>query len=87
MIRKNATIIAVIQSIGTIQPPPVSILNILFRRPVLVVGIPVAFAILRFADVMPNARFQLKDNPGIPLLLRLPMNNSCLLKKTQKTKP
>jgi len=28
---------------------------------------PVALAILRLAFVMPNARFQLKDNPGIPV--------------------
>lgn len=28
-------------------------------------GIPVAFAILRLAEVMPSARFQLKDKPGI----------------------
>lgn len=29
-------------------------------RPAFVVGIPVAFANLRFADVIPKARFQLK---------------------------
>ena len=28
-------------------------------------GIPVAFAIFRLAEVMPSARFQLKDKPGI----------------------
>ena len=38
-------------------------------RPALVVGIPVALAILRFALVIPTARFQL--NPGIMLFLRL----------------
>ena len=37
----------------------------LLRRPAFVVGIPVALAILRFAFVMPKARFQLKDRPGI----------------------
>ena len=37
----------------------------LFRRPERVVGIPVAFAILRLTFVMPSARFQLKDRPGI----------------------
>lgn len=45
------------------------IFPILFRLPDLVVGIPVAFAILRFAAVMPVARFQLKDRPGIFKLL------------------
>lgn len=34
--------------------------------PLLVVGMPVAFAIFLFAFVIPKARFQLKDNPGIP---------------------
>ena len=38
---------------------------ILFRRPLFVVGIPVIFAIFLFAFVTPNARFQLKDKPGI----------------------
>lgn len=33
--------------------------------PALVIGIPEAFAILRFTFVMPSARFQLKDSPGI----------------------
>lgn len=42
-----------------------SILPTLFLRPLRVVGIPVAFAILRFAVVMPSARFQLKLKPGI----------------------
>lgn len=36
----------------------------LFLRPDLVVGIPVALAIFLFADVMPSARFQLKERPG-----------------------
>jgi hypothetical protein len=34
-------------------------------RPAFVVGIPVAFAILRFALVIPSARFQLNESPGI----------------------
>ena len=34
-------------------------------RPAFVVGIPVAFTILRFALVIPRARFQLKESPGI----------------------
>jgi hypothetical protein len=42
-----------------------SIFPSLFRLPCFVVGIPVALAILRFAEVIPNARFQLKDRPGI----------------------
>ena len=37
----------------------------LFLRPDLVVGIPVALAIFFFADVMPSARFQLKERLGI----------------------
>jgi hypothetical protein len=37
----------------------------LFLLPCLVVGIPVALAILRFASVMPKARFQLNERPGI----------------------
>ena len=37
------------------------------RLPLLVVGIPVALAIFRFAEVIPVAFFQLKDNPGMPL--------------------
>ena len=40
-------------------------LAILFLLPCFVVGMPVAFAMLRFALVIPNALFQLKDNPGI----------------------
>jgi hypothetical protein len=36
-------------------------------RPCFVVGIPVAFAILRFALVIPNARFQL--NPPKAILI------------------
>lgn len=39
--------------------------------PRFVVGIPVAFAIFRFADVMPNALFQLKDKPGINFFLAI----------------
>lgn len=41
----------------------------LFLLPDLVVGMPVAFDIFRLAFVIPNARFQLKDNPGILNLL------------------
>lgn len=44
----------------------------LFLRPCFVVGTPVAFAILRFAFVMPNALFQLKDRPGIFGIITLP---------------
>lgn len=36
-------------------------------RPALVVGIPVAFEIFLFVFVIPSARFQLKDRPGILL--------------------
>jgi len=43
-----------------------SIFPNLLRRPLFVVGMPVAFAIFLLALVTPNARFQLKDNPGIP---------------------
>lgn len=43
----------------------------LFRRPVRVVGTPVAFAILRFADVKPDARFHEKDKPGTVFLLAI----------------
>lgn len=38
----------------------------LFLRPCFVVGTPVAFATFLFADVIPRARFQLKDRPGMP---------------------
>ena len=48
-----------------------SIFPSLFRLPRFVVGIPVAFAIFRFADVMPNALFQLKDKPGINFFLAI----------------
>jgi hypothetical protein len=34
------------------------------RRPLRLVGIPVARAIFRFALVIPSARFQENDNPG-----------------------
>lgn len=37
----------------------------LFLLPCLVVGIPVALATFCFADVIPNARFQLNERPGI----------------------
>jgi hypothetical protein len=37
-------------------------------RPDLVVGIPVLRAKLCFARLTPNARFQEKDRPGIPVL-------------------
>lgn len=46
-------------------------LPILFLRPCLVVGIPVALAIFLFIPVMPNARFQLKEKPGIMLFFLL----------------
>lgn len=46
---------------------PKSVLTIfalrLFLRPCFVVGMPVAFAILRFADVIPKRRFQ--ENPNV----------------------
>ena len=35
--------------------------------PCFVVGMPVAFAILPFAEEIPVARFKLNDSPGIPL--------------------
>lgn len=37
----------------------------LFLLPCLVVGMPVALATFCFADVIPNARFQLNERPGI----------------------
>ena len=40
------------------------------RRPLRVVGIPVAREIFRFAFVTPRARFQLKDRPGISFFFR-----------------
>lgn len=43
------------------------ILPSFFCLPLLVVGIHVAFAMLRLAEVTPRARFQLKDKPGIEL--------------------
>lgn len=42
-----------------------NILPTLFRRPDLVVGMPVALAIFLFAEVMPSALFQLNESPGI----------------------
>ncbi len=39
--------------------------------PLLVVGMPVAFATFLFALVTPNARFQLKDKPGIPFFFAI----------------
>ena len=47
---------------GTIQPIERATLR---RRPERVVGTPKVFATLRFAFVMPKARFQLNDKPGI----------------------
>jgi len=41
------------------------------RLPLFVVGIPVAFAIFRFAFVTPNARFQLNERPGIPFFFAI----------------
>jgi hypothetical protein len=38
--------------------------------PERVVGMPVTFAILRFAEEMPTARFHENDRPGMPVLLR-----------------
>ena len=49
----------------------------LFRRPDLVVGIPVAFAIERFTFVTPNARFHEKVRPG-PSFIKPPSKNSNL---------
>ena len=51
-----------------IRPLPYQILKkrpAFCLRPDFVVGTPVNFAQLRFAFVMPSARFQLKDSPGI----------------------
>ena len=44
-----------------------SILPSFLCRPALDVGIPVAFAILRFAAVTPVARLNENDRPGIPV--------------------
>jgi len=52
------------------RQPPVSILPNFLCLPDLVVGIPVILAILRLALVIPNARFQLNDSPGIPVFER-----------------
>ena len=49
----------------------------LFRRPDLVVGIPVAFAIERFTFVTPSARFHEKVRPG-PSFIKPPGRNSNL---------
>ena len=43
------------------------------QRPCLVVGMPVALAIFLFALVIPSARFQLNDNPGIPFFFAIVM--------------
>jgi len=47
------------------------------RRPDFVVGMPVALAIDLFAFVMPRARFQLNDSPGISFF-RLAMRHASL---------
>ena len=49
----------------------------LLLRPVLLVGIPVAFAIERLAFVTPNARFHEKVRPG-PSFIKPPNRNSNL---------
>lgn len=53
------------------HPPPVTARPIFLSIPDIVVGMPVFLAKLRFACVMPNARFAEKDNPGIPVLVPL----------------
>lgn len=59
-----------IDKIGKMQPlPPVIILPNFRCLPDLVVGIPVVLVILCFAFVIPNARFALKDTPGICFFL------------------
>lgn len=49
---------------GNAQP---IILPILARRPDFEVGIPVAFAKLRLRLDIPEARFKLKESPGMPV--------------------
>ena len=46
-------------------------LPIFLSMPLLVVGMPVAFAIFLFILVMPRALFREKLSPGIPVLLLL----------------
>jgi len=55
--------------VGSIAYLIPNILPIFACRPCFDVGIPVAFAIFRFAAVTPVARFSENDNPGIPVLL------------------
>jgi hypothetical protein len=64
--RRTHAGIAIIIRVGIRQP---AIRATLFLRPDLDVGIPVALDILLFIEVIPVARFQLKDKPGINLLL------------------
>jgi len=66
-------------SVGMRQPV---ILPILACRPCLDVGIPVALAIFRLAEVIPSARFQLNDNPGIPVFDRLAIQSPYLTVKS-----
>ena len=47
---------------------------IFLSTPVLVVGIPVTFVNLRFAEVIPKALFQEKLSPGIPVFVFLTIN-------------
>ena len=47
---------------------------IFLSTPVLVVGIPVTFVNLRFAEVTPKALFQEKLSPGIPVFVFLTIN-------------
>ena len=55
----------------------------LFLRPFLVVGIPIAFATFLFADVTPNARFKLKDKPGIADFLAIRISPFLILSSFQ----
>ena len=56
------------------------ILPTLFLRPDFVVGIPVAFAIFRLAEVMPRALLALNDTPGIPFFFAISSTSfRCLL--------
>ena len=58
----SALLLRVGRRVGYLIP---NILPTLFRRPDLVVGMPVALAIFLFAEVMPSALFQLNESPGI----------------------
>lgn len=53
----------------------------LFLRPCLVVGIPVTFAILRLADVMPSRRFH--ENPNVFMISPFLMFSSIITRRAK----